>query len=66
LKSLAFPSISTGAYGYPLEKASGIAFREIQSALKQYPELEKIFMVCFNQKTLEVYQKTDRSGVPPF
>jgi O-acetyl-ADP-ribose deacetylase len=58
LKSLAFPSISTGAYVYPVEKASGIALREIQLAIKQYPELEKIVVACFDQKTLEVYQKT--------
>jgi len=57
LKSLAFPSISTGAYGYPLEKACRIALREIQSAIKQYPELGKIVVACFNQKTLEIYQK---------
>jgi O-acetyl-ADP-ribose deacetylase (regulator of RNase III) len=63
LKSLAFPSISTGAYGYPLEKASKIALREIQSAIKQYPGLEKIVVACFDQKTLEVYQKTE-SGSP--
>jgi len=65
LKSLAFPSISTGAYGYPLEKACRIALREIQLAIKQYPELEKIVVACFNQKTLEVYQKigSGKSGV---
>lgn len=51
LKSLAFPSISTGAYGYPIEKASGIALREIQSALKQYPELEKIFIACMRYQS---------------
>ena len=65
LRSLAFPSVSTGAYGYPLEKASGIALREIRLATKQYPELEKIVVACFDQKTLEVYQKTESgsSGV---
>jgi O-acetyl-ADP-ribose deacetylase (regulator of RNase III) len=62
LKTLAFPSISTGAYGYPLEKASGIALREIQLAIKQYPELEKIVVACFDQKTLEVYQKTESAS----
>jgi O-acetyl-ADP-ribose deacetylase len=61
LKSLAFPSISTGAYGYPLEKASVIALREIQLAIKQYPEFEKIIVTCFDQKTLVVYHKT-KSG----
>lgn len=63
LKSLAFPSISTGAYGYPLETACWIALRQIKLAIKQYPELEKIIVACFDQKTLEVYQKTE-SGSP--
>ena len=62
LKSLAFPSISTGAYGYPVEKATEIALREIQLAIKKYPELEKVVVACFNQKTLEVYQKTVSSS----
>lgn len=62
LKSLAFPSISTGAYRYPVEKATEIALREIQLAIKQYPELEKVVVACFNQKTLEVYQKTVSSS----
>ena len=61
LKSLAFPSISTGAYRYPVEKASEIALREIQLAIKQYPDLEKVVVACFNQKTLEVCQKTASS-----
>lgn len=62
LKSLAFPSISTGAYGYPVEKATEIALREIQLAIKQHAELEKVVVACFNQKTLEVYQKTVSSS----
>jgi O-acetyl-ADP-ribose deacetylase len=59
LKSVAFPSISTGAYGYPVEKASRIALREIQLAIRQYPELDKVVVACFNQKTLDVYQKAE-------
>jgi O-acetyl-ADP-ribose deacetylase (regulator of RNase III) len=62
LKSLAFPSISTGAYGYPLEKASWIALREIKLAIQEYLELEKIVVACFDQKTLDVYQKTDSAS----
>jgi hypothetical protein len=50
LKSLAFPSISTGAGAYPVEKASVIALRKIQLAIKQYPEFEKIIVACFDQK----------------
>ncbi len=65
LKSLAFPSISTGAYRYPIEKASEIALREIRAAITRYSELEKIVVACFNRKTLEVYRKANSgsSGV---
>ncbi|HYA33270.1 MAG TPA: O-acetyl-ADP-ribose deacetylase [Candidatus Bathyarchaeia archaeon] len=58
LKSIAFPSISTGAYGYPLENASAIALREIQLAIESYPALERIVVACFNQRTLEAYRRT--------
>ncbi len=59
LRSLAFPSISTGAYSYPIEEGSMIALREIHSAIKQYPELERVVVACFDEKTLEIYQSTE-------
>jgi O-acetyl-ADP-ribose deacetylase len=55
LKSLAFPSISTGAYGYPIQSAAGIALHEIQAAIGLYPELEKVVVACFDQTTWAVY-----------
>lgn len=56
LKTIAFPSISTGAYGYPISKACRIALAQIEKASIQYPELEKIMVVCFDQHTYEAYQ----------
>ncbi len=56
LKSIAFPSISTGAYGYPIPKACAVALAQIEKASIQYPELEKIIVVCFDQHTFEAYQ----------
>lgn len=55
-KTIAFPSISTGVYGYPVEKAAPIAFHAIQEMLDLYgrQQLEKIIIVCFNE---EVYQQ---------
>jgi O-acetyl-ADP-ribose deacetylase len=55
LKSLAFPSISTGAYGYPIESAARIALHEIRTAIGLYPELEKVVVACFDQTTWAVY-----------
>ncbi|MGN0144462.1 MAG: macro domain-containing protein [Clostridium sp.] len=56
IKTLAFPSISTGAYGYPLEDASKIALEEIFSFINEYPNaFDQISMICHDQKTLDVF-----------
>jgi O-acetyl-ADP-ribose deacetylase (regulator of RNase III) len=56
LTTIAFPSISTGVYGYPIAEACRIALAQIEQASIQYPDLEKIMVVCFDQHTLETYQ----------
>jgi O-acetyl-ADP-ribose deacetylase (regulator of RNase III) len=56
LRTLAFPSISTGAFGFPVERASRIAIAEIKSALERVPALERVTVVCFDGKTLAVYE----------
>ena len=50
-KTVDFPSISTGVYHFPLEKASVIAINTIADFLKQHPEIEQVRMVCFDEKT---------------
>lgn len=57
IKTIAFPSISTGAYGFPVERASRIALREIRSALDRLPELQQVIIVCFDSYTYRVYQE---------
>ncbi len=54
-RSVAFPSISTGIYRFPLEKASGIAVSAIQEFLKAHPDME-VRMVCFDRETLGYYE----------
>jgi len=58
IKSIAFPSISTGAYGYPLEQASEIALKTAVNYLRENTDIELIRFVLFGQKALEVYEKT--------
>lgn len=57
IKTIAFPSISTGAYRFPLERAAQVAVREIEKFLQSnhLPELVKI--VCFDDRTFKVYRE---------
>lgn len=48
LKSISFPSISTGVYGYPFAKASKIALKEIREFLLKYPDFELVQLVCYS------------------
>jgi O-acetyl-ADP-ribose deacetylase (regulator of RNase III) len=57
LKSVAFPSISTGAYGYPVEKASRIALATVKDFLKKEDKLRKLIFVLFTRSDLEIYGK---------
>ncbi len=54
LTSIAFPSISTGIYGYPVELASRVALREIEKELKSNPSL-RVSVVCYDAHTYQTY-----------
>ena len=58
LKSIAFPAISTGVYGYPLREACRIALEEVRSALASYPELERVIFVAFSTEAERIYRET--------
>lgn len=55
IKTIAFPSISTGIYHFPLEKATSIAINTIREFLDKNKSIEKIILVCFNNVTYESY-----------
>jgi len=56
-KTVDFPSISTGVYHFPLEKASVIAISTIKEYLSAHPEIEQVRMVCFDERTKSFYDK---------
>ena len=58
-RTIAFPCISTGVYGYPLEAAAKIAIREVNAFLASHPEMEVIFC-CFSKWDVEVYERLMR------
>jgi O-acetyl-ADP-ribose deacetylase len=57
IKSLAFPSISTGVYGYPMEDAARIAIKTVTDYLAHHPEIELVRLVLFGAAAYAVYQK---------
>lgn len=56
IKTVAFPSISTGAYGFPMDRAARIAVRETKDFLERNQSVEKVILVCFGAGALEVYK----------
>jgi len=57
ISSIAFPSISTGIYGYPVEEASRIALKTVMDYLKDHPEIKLVRFVLFDSKTYDVYEE---------
>ncbi len=55
-KTVAFPSISCGVYGYPVEKAAGIAVKEVSDFLKEHEEMDKVYLVCFSDDVYNIYR----------
>ena len=57
LRSVAFPSISTGAYGYPVAEAAPIALRTVIEYMRQHPEIELVRFVLYDTPTYAVYER---------
>ena len=58
IRSIAFPAISAGVYGYPLDQAAAIAVREVRAFLAREPEaLDLVSLVCFGDKAFATYSR---------
>lgn len=56
-RTMAFPGISTGVYGFPKDKAAEIALVQTQNSLAQNSKLERVVFVCFDSETRRVYEE---------
>jgi O-acetyl-ADP-ribose deacetylase (regulator of RNase III) len=57
IRTIAFPSISTGAYGFPMDRAARIAARESRAFLEQDTAIEKVRLVCFGKSAYEIHTR---------
>jgi O-acetyl-ADP-ribose deacetylase (regulator of RNase III) len=57
LKTIAFPSISTGVYSFPMDRAARIAIREVRTFLQSHLQIEKVLLVCFGDEALAIHQQ---------
>ncbi|MGI6423993.1 MAG: O-acetyl-ADP-ribose deacetylase [Tepidanaerobacteraceae bacterium] len=57
IKTIAFPSISTGVYRFPVKRAAKIAMFEISRFLNEIDSIEKVLMVCFDKGTMDAYSQ---------
>lgn len=58
IKTISFPALSTGYFGYPLEKAAKIALETVIEELKKTTKIELVRFVLYNSKSLYVHEKT--------
>ena len=56
IKSIAFPAISTGVYGFPLERAAQIAIKTVNKFIQSDKSIQKIIFVCFDDRTYQTYK----------
>jgi O-acetyl-ADP-ribose deacetylase len=64
LRSIAFPAISTGVYGFPIDRAARIALAEIKPFLERNTTVDRLLLVCFNQEVYDAYWTALQQMVP--
>jgi O-acetyl-ADP-ribose deacetylase len=64
IRTIAFPSISTGAYGFPMERAVRIAVRETKGFLERNTSVELVRLVCFGKRACEIHSQALADAIP--
>jgi len=57
IRSIAFPAISTGVYGYPMDEAADVALRTVVHYLQTHPEIEQVRFVLFGQQAYQTFAR---------
>ena len=57
VRTIAFPAISCGVYGYPVDQAAQIAVRETREFLRDHPAIERVIFSCFGEEVCQVYRR---------
>ena len=57
LRSISFPNISTGVYGFPKDKAATIAVKTVNEFLQNKDTMEKVVFVCFDEENFQIYKR---------
>ena len=57
IRSIAFPAISCGVYGYPIEQAAAIAVNTVLEQSEKYPDITDVYFVCFNDTVYSAYKQ---------
>jgi O-acetyl-ADP-ribose deacetylase (regulator of RNase III) len=65
IATVAFPAISTGAYGYPVAEAAGIALKTVRDYLAHHPEITLVRFVLFGQATYQAYEEALKALMGP-
>jgi O-acetyl-ADP-ribose deacetylase (regulator of RNase III) len=63
IRTIAFPSISTGAYGFPMERAARIAVRETKGFLERNISVERVRLVCFGASAFQIHSQALNEAV---
>ena len=62
IRTVAFPSISTGLYGYPIEQAAAVTVSAVQSTLRELTSIDEVVFCCFSPSDLKVYERVLREA----
>ena len=57
IKTIAFLAISTGVYGFPLERATNIAVKTVKDFVSTNSNIDEVIFVCFDKRAFDIYQK---------